>query len=42
MRVMDRGLLFMLPWVLTGLFCFAVAARRAVGDTRQDAGAGTG
>jgi stearoyl-CoA desaturase (delta-9 desaturase) len=30
MRVMDRGLLFILPWTLTGLFCFAVAGWRGV------------
>ena len=30
MRVMDRGLLFVMPWVLTGVFCFAVAGWRGV------------
>jgi stearoyl-CoA desaturase (delta-9 desaturase) len=30
MRVMDRGLLFVLPWALTGVFCFAVAGWRGV------------
>ncbi|MFL6283290.1 MAG: acyl-CoA desaturase [Pyrinomonadaceae bacterium] len=30
MRVMDKGLLFMLPWALTGLLCFAVAGWRGV------------
>jgi stearoyl-CoA desaturase (delta-9 desaturase) len=30
MRVMDRGLLFMLPWALTGLLCYAVAGWRGV------------
>ena len=30
MRVMDKGLLFMLPWALTGVFCFAVAGWRGV------------
>ena len=30
MRVMDRGLLFILPWALTGVFCFAVAGWRGV------------
>jgi len=30
MRVLDRGLLFMLPWALTGLLCFAVAGWRGV------------
>jgi stearoyl-CoA desaturase (delta-9 desaturase) len=27
---MDRGLLFVLPWVLTGVFCFALAGWRGV------------
>jgi len=30
MRVMDWGLLFILPWALTGVFCFAVAGWRGV------------
>jgi stearoyl-CoA desaturase (delta-9 desaturase) len=30
MRVMDRGLLFVLPWALTGVLCFAVAGWRGV------------
>ena len=30
MRVMDRGLLFMMPWALTGVFCYAVAGWRGV------------
>lgn len=30
MRVMDKGLLFMLPWALTGVLCFAVAGWRGV------------
>jgi stearoyl-CoA desaturase (delta-9 desaturase) len=30
MRVMDRGQLFILPWALTGVFCFAVAGWRGV------------
>jgi stearoyl-CoA desaturase (Delta-9 desaturase) len=30
MRVIDRGLLFTLPWVLTAVFCFAVAGWRGV------------
>jgi stearoyl-CoA desaturase (delta-9 desaturase) len=30
MRVMDRGILFMLPWALTCVFCFAVAGWRGV------------
>jgi stearoyl-CoA desaturase (delta-9 desaturase) len=30
MRVMDRGRLFVMPWLLTGLFCFAVAGWRGV------------
>jgi stearoyl-CoA desaturase (delta-9 desaturase) len=30
MRVLDRGLLFVMPWALTGLFCFAVAGWRGV------------
>jgi stearoyl-CoA desaturase (delta-9 desaturase) len=30
MRVMDRGLLFVLPWALTGLFCLAVGGWRGV------------
>jgi fatty-acid desaturase len=30
MRIMDRGLLFMLPWALTGLVCYAVAGWRGV------------
>ena len=29
-RVMDRGLLFVMPWVLTGVLCFAVAGWRGV------------
>ncbi len=30
MRVMDRGLLFVLPWTLTGVFCYLVAGWRGV------------
>ena len=30
MLVMDRGLLFVMPWALTGLFCYAVAGWRGV------------
>jgi stearoyl-CoA desaturase (delta-9 desaturase) len=30
MRVMDKGLLFMMPWALTGVLCFAVAGWRGV------------
>jgi stearoyl-CoA desaturase (delta-9 desaturase) len=30
LRVLDRGLLFVLPWALTGAFCFAVAGWRGV------------
>jgi len=30
MRVMDRGLLFTLPWVLSGVLCFALAGWRGV------------
>ena len=30
MRVLDRGFLFILPWALTGLLCFAVAGWRGV------------
>ncbi len=30
MRVLDYGLLFTLPWVLTGIFCYAVAGWRGV------------
>ena len=30
MRVMDRGLLFVMPWALTGVFCFAVAGWRGL------------
>jgi stearoyl-CoA desaturase (delta-9 desaturase) len=30
LRVMDRGLLFMLPWALTCLLCYAVAGWRGV------------
>jgi stearoyl-CoA desaturase (delta-9 desaturase) len=30
MRVLDRGHLFMMPWVMTGVFCYAVAGWRGV------------
>jgi stearoyl-CoA desaturase (delta-9 desaturase) len=30
MRVLDRGFLFIMPWVLTGIFCYAVAGWRGV------------
>jgi fatty-acid desaturase len=30
MSVMDKGVLFMLPWVLTGVVCFAIAGWRGV------------
>ena len=30
LRVMDRGLLFILPWALSGVLCFAVAGWRGV------------
>ena len=30
MRVMDKGLLFMLPWAVSGVVCFAVAGWRGV------------
>ena len=30
MRVMDRGLLFILPWALTGILCFVIAGWRGV------------
>jgi stearoyl-CoA desaturase (delta-9 desaturase) len=30
MRVMDRGRLFILPWLLSGFFCFALAGWRGV------------
>ena len=30
MRVLDRGLLFTIPWILTGVLCFAVAGWRGV------------
>jgi fatty-acid desaturase len=30
MRLLDRGLLFMLPWALTGVLCFAIAGWRGV------------
>ena len=30
MRVMDRGLLFMMPWALSGVLCYALAGWRGV------------